>query len=170
MPAYATREGVLRELGGDRPTLEQRFDRRRWVDESLTLVTVDTLDFKVPTSILVRIDERILQASSRLDTAILEAYKAVPTSPYPEHLAQAAALIAALNTVNTDGTRPEYLRQMAKEVDEYFTRIADMKLDLGIDGEARPDHRAPGVTVVRGIGQRSGRGRGRGGYGYGGCC
>lgn len=165
MSAYATREAVLAELGGTQPVLEQRFDRRRWVDETLTAVTVDDLEFKVPASILTRIDRCIRQASSRLNTAILEAYKAEPTEPYPDHLIQATAQLAAFNAVNTDGARPEYLRQMAEEVDEYFTRIADMKLDLGIVGETRPDHRVPGVTVVR-IGQRSRRGR----YGYGGCC
>lgn len=169
MPAYATREDVLAELGGDRPTLEQRFDRKRWVNETLTSVTVDGLQFDVPTSILTRIDRRIRQASSRLNTAILEAYQAEPPSPYPDHLVQAAAQLAALNTVNTDGTRPEYLREMAASVDEYFTRIADMKLDLGIAGNDRPNHRAPGVTVVQGLGRNASSRRGRG-RGYEGCC
>lgn len=167
MTAYCTREDVLRELGGDRPTIEQRFDVRKWLEEALIDVTVDTLEFAIPTSVAARIDKRIAQASSRLNTAILMAYQDEPFVPYPAHLVQATAQCAAYESVNTDGTRTDYMREMKKDVDAYFLKIADMKLDLGIVG-ARPKHRTPGVHVSP-LGGGGRRGRGRSGYG-GGCC
>jgi hypothetical protein len=153
MPTYATVEDVLRELGGDRPALEQRFDVRKWEDEPVTSVTVDGLTFDMPDSLLTRIAVRIDHASSRLDTAILAAYKATPTAPYPLHLIRAAAVLAAMTSVTTDGTRPDYIRDMGEDVKAYFGKISKMELDLGIEGP-RPRHRTPAVFVARGVGGR----------------
>jgi len=152
LPTYATREDVLRELGGDEETIKERIGLRIWTGD-MTEMTVDLLVFDVPDHILARIDVRIVQASSRLNTAILTAYKGEPTSPYPPHLVQAAAQLAATQCCVTDGARPDFLREMVADVDRYFAKIADMKLDLGIEGP-RESHRAPAVFVARGIGIR----------------
>ena len=152
MPTYATREDVLRELGGDLETIQSRLGLLKW-NEAVTEVTVDGLAFDVPDSILARIDVRITQASSRLNTAILAAYKGEPPVPYPPHLVQATAQLAAYQCCSTDGARTDYLREMDKDVKAYFAQIAEMKLDLGIEGP-REGHRAPAVFVARGIGIR----------------
>ena len=157
MAVYATREDVLRELGGDRPSLEERFSTRKW-NEATESVTVDGLTFDFPTSLLVRIDVRLRNSSSRLDTAIFTAYEDVPSEPYPPHLVEATAKLSAFDSVNSDGTRPEYLREMKQDVDTYFLKIAAMELDLGIAGP-RANHRAPAAFVARGVGQRGRSGR-----------
>jgi hypothetical protein len=152
LPTYATREDVLRELGGDEETIKERIGLRLWTGD-MTEMTVDLLEFEVPDHILARIDVRIEHASSRLNTAILAAYKGEPASPYPPHLVQATAQLAASQCCTTDGARPEYLREMVKDVDSYFSKIAAMQLDLGIEGP-RESHRAPAAYVARGVGIR----------------
>lgn len=149
MTQYAQREDVLRELGGEPSVLKQRIEKRRWDDEPLTTVTVDGLEFEVPTSVLVRIDKRIEQASSRLNTAILAAYEREPFEPYPDHLVQATAQLAAFGVPTVDGQLPDYLKRMKEDVDRYFGMIADKLLDLGIPDAPRPYHRAPAATVVK---------------------
>lgn len=148
MTAYATREDVLRELGGTLPVLQQRFDVRRWNEEPVETVTVDGLEFEVPTALLVRIDKRIAAASSRLNTAILAAYETEPLEPYPDHLVEAAAMLAAFNTPQVDGVLPEYLKRMVESVDKYFAKIAATEIDIGIPGGPRPRYRAPAASVV----------------------
>lgn len=155
MTSYATREDVIRELGGTADMLKERLGEQLWT-APMTSVTVDGLTFDVPDHILLRIDTRIVQASSKLNTKILAAYKGEPAAPYPPHLAEAAAKIAATQCCTTDGARTDYLREMSKNVDAYFDQIAKMELDLGIEGP-RESHRAPAAYVARGVGRR-GRG------------
>ena len=151
---------MLRELGGDRETIEERIGVRKW-SEPVTSVSCDGLTFDMPDSVLVRIDKRIEQASSRLNTEILAAYKGEPDSPYPPHLVQAAAQLAAFQVCVTDGARTDFLREMDKDIKGYFAKISAMQLDLGILGP-RPNHRAPAAYVAKGVGS----GQGGGGMGH----
>ncbi len=170
MPTYCEREDVLRELGGDQPTIQKRFDLRKWEGgEPLESVTVDGLTFDMPTSIMLRIDVQISFASSRLNTAILNAYKAEPAS-IPPHVTKAAASIAAFEMVTTDGVRTEYMRAANTDALTYFDKIAKWELDLGIVAP-RPVHRTPAVFLAQGVGgggsqrHRHGRHHHRGGCG-----
>jgi phage gp36-like protein len=167
MPTYCTTEDVLRELGGVRETIEERFDVRLW-SGAVTSVTVDGLTFDMPDTILARIVKQIDFASSRLNTTILNAYKAEPAI-VPAHLTQAAARIAAWGSCPTDGTRPQYLRDAYDDALTYFDKIAKMELDLGIV-TPRPRHRAPAAYVARGVGSRPSRSSTSYGGGFDGCC
>lgn len=158
MADYCTEEDVLRVLGGTLETVQMHFDRQLW--DGLFPVTPTSVDgniFDVPDTILIRIGKQIEFATGRIDNAVFAAYKAQPTS-IPSYFVLACAQIAALNSVNDDGVRTDYLRKTDEEVKLFFDRIAKWELDLGIPAP-RPDHRTPAVGVILGVGSGSNRRR-----------
>lgn len=157
MANYCEREDVIRWYGGTEDNVRMHFDAQLW-STPLTSFTVVGLTFHIPTTILLRIDEAIADASSELDTRILQAYLARPTE-IPRHLRKAAAKLAAYEAVADDGVLTDRLKEGHKQVLEYFDRIARKELDLGIV-EPRPANRGPIVKVVS-IGGTLGNGRGR---------
>lgn len=159
MTNYCEREDVIRWYGGTQANVMMHFDSQL-LSTPLTSFTVVGLTFDVPTTILLRIDEAIADASSELDTRILQAYLALPTT-IPRHLRKAAAKLAAFEAVADDGVLTERLNAGRAQVLEYFDRIAKKELDLGI-AAPRPANRGPIVKVVS-IG--SAYGNGNGGYG-----
>ncbi len=81
MALYATQEDVLRVLGGTLRTVQSHFSRSLWDGGvPVTVVTVDTLDFEVPDTVLARIDKQLGFADSRVDGYVLQAYKSRPTT------------------------------------------------------------------------------------------
>jgi|SRR5690606_665375 len=146
MPNYCEREDVIRWYGGTEANVRMHFDSRLW-STPLTEFTVDGLTFDIPTTILLRIDSTIETASSLLDTKILQAYQALPTT-IPPHLRHAAAKIAARDALADDGTLTDRIRRGVEEVDAYFDDIANKRLDLGIV-TPRPAYRGPVVKVVK---------------------
>jgi phage gp36-like protein len=161
MTNYCEREDVVRWYGGTEDNVRMHFDSQLWLTP-LTSFTVVGLTFDVPTTVLLRIDEAIADASSELDTRILQAYLARPTE-IPRHLRKAAAKLAAFDAVADDGVLTDRLKEGHKQVIEYFDRIAKKQLDLGIVAP-RPANRGPIVKVVQ-IGGTLGNGNGR----YRGC-
>lgn len=161
MANYCEREDVVRWYGGTEDNVRMHFDSQLW-STPLTSFTVVGLTFDIPTTILLRIDEAIADASSELDTRILQAYLALPTE-IPRHLRKAAAKLAAFEAVADDGVLTDRLKEGHKQVLEYFDRIAKKELDLGIVAP-RPANRGPIVKVVQ-IGGTLGSRNGR----YGGC-
>jgi len=155
---YCAREDVIRWYGGTEANVRMHFDERLW-DTPLTSFTIDGLTFDIPTTLLLRIDATITTASSRLDSAILQAYMARPTD-IPAHLRHAAAKIAAHDACADDGVLSDRIRRGAEDAKEYFAMIAAKTLDLGIT-TPRPNYRAPALQVVT-IGGRSRT--------FGGCC
>lgn len=167
MPVYAEREDVLRKLGGTLDTIQARFDRRLW-DGSypLTTISVDDNDIEIPDTILTRIDQELIDANSRVSSAVLAAYQAEPTT-VPAHLRASTARIAAYHVLATDGVQTEHIKMLHKETESFLRDLAGGKMDLGITSP-RPKHRRPAAMVSRGVGggsSRRGRGRGRGGCG-----
>ncbi len=160
MPNYCEREDVIRWYGGTQANVMMHFDSQL-LDTPLTSFTSDGLTFDIPTTILLRIDAAIADASSELDVRILQAYKALPPPPYPRHLVKATAKLAAFECVADDGVLTDRLKEGRAQVKAYFDEIAARKLDLGIV-EPRPAYRGPRVMVVR-IGNPYGTGNG-------GCC
>lgn len=162
MPNYCEREDVIRWYGGTEDNVRMHFDSQLW-STAVTSFTVDGLSFDIPTTILLRIDATIETASSMLDTKILQAYQALPTT-IPPHLRHAAAKIAARDALADDGVLTDRIRRGAEEVAAYFDDIANKRLDLGIVAP-RPANRGPIVQVVRiggTLGNRGGRYRGCG--------
>jgi len=145
MTNYCEREDVVRWYGGTEANVRMHFDERLWLTP-LTSFTVDGLTFDVPTTILLRIDSTIETASSLLDTKILQAYLARPTT-IPPHLRHAAAKIAARDALADDGVLTDRIRRSVEEVSAYFDDIANKRLDLGIVAP-RPANRGPIVQVV----------------------
>ena len=160
MPNYCEREDVIRWYGGTQANVMMHFDSQL-LDTPLTSFTSDGLTFDIPTTILLRIDAAIADASSELDVRILQAYKALPTPTYPRHLVKATAKLAAFECVADDGVLTDRLKEGRAQVMAYFDEIAARKLDLGIV-EPRPAYRGPRVMVAR-IGNPYGTGNG-------GCC
>jgi phage gp36-like protein len=144
MTNYCEREDVIRWYGGTQANVMMHFDSQLMATD-LTEFTVVGLTFDIPTTILLRIDEAIADASSELDTRILQAYLALPTT-IPRHLAKATAKLAAFECVADDGVLTERLKEGHKHVLEYFDRIAKKELDLGIVSP-RPSPRGPIVAV-----------------------
>jgi len=159
MPNYCEREDVIRWYGGTQANVMMHFDSQL-LDGPLTSFTIDGLTFDLPTTILLRIDATIETASSALDTKILQAYQALPTT-IPPHLRHAAAKIAARDALADDGVLTDRIRRGVEEVNAYFDDIANKRLDLGIVAP-RPAYRGPRVMVAR-IGNTYGTGNG-------GCC
>ena len=135
MTNYCEREDVIRWYGGTDANVRMHFDLRLW-STPLTSFLIDGLTFDIPTTILLRIDACIETASSQLDTQILQAYKARPTT-IPAHLRHAAAKIAARDALADDGVLSDRIRRGVEEVKAYFDDIANKRLDLGIV-EPRP--------------------------------
>jgi hypothetical protein len=140
MANYCEREDVIRWYGGTEDNVRMHFDSQLW-GGALTSFTIDGLTFDIPTTILLRIDAAIETASSLLDTKILQAYKARPTS-IPGHLRHAAAKIAARDACADDGVLTDRIRRGVEEVKSYFDDIANRRLDLGIV-DPRPPYRVP---------------------------
>jgi hypothetical protein len=111
----------------------------------LTSFDIDGLTFNLPTTILLRIDATIETASSVLDTRILQAYLALPTT-IPPHLRHATAKIAARDALADDGVLTDRIRRGVEEVETYFDDIANKRRDLGIVSP-RPANRGPIVKV-----------------------
>jgi hypothetical protein len=145
MTNYCEREDVIRWYGGTQANVMMHFDRQL-LEEDLTSFTIDGLTFDLPTTILLRIDATIETASSALDTRILQAYLALPTT-IPPHLRHAAAKIAARDALADDGVLTDRIRRGVEEVNAYFDDIANKRLDLGIV-TPRPANRGPIVKVV----------------------
>ena len=145
MANYCEREDVIRWYGGTEANVRMHFDERLW-STALTAFTVDGLTFDLPTTVLLRIDSTIETASSLLDTKILQAYLALPTT-IPPHLRHAAAKIAARDALADDGVLTDRIRRSVEEVNAYFDDIANKRLDLGIVAP-RPANRGPIVKVV----------------------
>lgn len=144
MTLYCEREDVVRWYGGTEDNVRMHFDSQLW-STALTSFTVVGLTFDVPETILLRIDEAIADASSELDTRILQAYLALPTE-IPRHLRKAAAKLAAYEAVADDGVLTERIKEGHNQVLAYFDRIAKKELDLGIVAP-RPAYRGPVVKV-----------------------
>lgn len=145
MPNYCEREDVIRWYGGTQDNVMMHFDAQL-MSTPLTSFSVVGLTFDIPTTILLRIDEAIADASSELDVRILQAYQALPAT-IPRHLTKATAKLAAFECVADDGVLTERLKEGHKHVLEYFDRIAGKQLDLGIVAP-RPPNRGPIVQVV----------------------
>jgi len=146
MTNYCECEDVVRWYGGTEDNVRMHFDSQLW-ETALTSFTVVGLTFDIPTTILLRIDEAIADASSELEVRILQAYLALPTT-IPRHLSKATAKLAAFEAVADDGVLTERLKEGHKHVLEYFDRIAKKELDLGIVAP-RPANRGPIVQVVQ---------------------
>jgi len=146
MANYCEREDVIRWYGGTEDNVRMHFDSQLW-STALTSFTIDGLTFDIPTTILLRIDSTIVTASSMIDTKILQAYQALPTT-IPAHLRHATAKIAARDALADDGVLTERIRRGVEEVAAYFDDIANKRLDLGIVAP-RPANRGPIVKVVR---------------------
>lgn len=144
MANYCEREDVIRWLGGTQDNVMMHFDLQL-MSTPLTSFTVVGLTFDIPTTILLRIDEAIADASSELDVRILQAYLALPTT-IPRHLSKATAKLAAFEVVSDDGVLTDRLKEGHEHVLGYFDRIANKSLDLGIV-EPRPAYRGPVVAV-----------------------
>jgi phage gp36-like protein len=144
MTLYCERDDVVRWYGGTQDNVMMHFDSQL-LSTALTSFTVVGLTFDLPTTILLRIDEAIADASSELDTRILQAYLALPTE-IPRHLRKAAAKLAAFEAVADDGVLTERLKEGHAQVLAYFDRIARKELDLGIVAP-RPAYRGPTVKV-----------------------
>lgn len=155
MPNYCEREDVIRWYGGTQDNVMMHFDSQLLAGD-LTEFEIDGLTFDLPTTILLRIDHTIETASSLLDTKILQAYQALPTT-IPPHLRHATAKLAARDALVDDGTLTDRIRRGVEEVHAYFDDIANKRLDLGIV-EPRPSYRGPIVKVVQ-IGGSLGRRR-----------
>lgn len=145
MPNYCEREDVIRWYGGTQDNVMMHFDLQL-MSTPLTSFSIDGLTFDIPTTILLRIDATIETASSVLDTKILQAYLALPTT-IPGHLRHAAAKIAARDALADDGVLTDRIRRGVEEVNAYFDDIANKRLDLGIVAP-RPAYRGPIVQVV----------------------
>ena len=145
MTNYCEREHVIRWYGGTEANVRMHFDSQLW-STALTSFSIDGLTFDIPTTILLRIDDAIVTASSMLDTRILQAYQALPTT-IPPHLRHAAAKIAARDALVDDGVLTDRIRRAVEETTAYFDAIANKKLDLGIVAP-RPPNRGPIVQVV----------------------
>lgn len=145
MPNYCEREDVIRWLGGTQDNVMMHFDSQL-LSTPVEPFTIDGLTFDLPTTILLRIDATIETASSMLDTKILQAYMALPTT-IPAHLRHATAKIAARDALADDGVLTDRIRRGVEEVAQYFDDIANKRLDLGIV-EPRPANRGPKVQVV----------------------
>jgi len=145
MPNYCEREDVIRWFGGTEANVRMHFGSQLWAGP-VTSFTVVGLTFDIPTTILLRIDEAIADASSELDVRILQAYQALPTE-IPRHLKKATAKLAAYEVVADDGVLTERLKQGHDQVIEYFGQIAKKQLDLGIVAP-RPAYRGPTVMTV----------------------
>jgi phage gp36-like protein len=145
MTNYCEREDVIRWYGGTQANVMMYFDRQL-LEEDLTEFEIDGLTFDLPTTILLRIDASIVTASSELDTRILQAYLALPTT-IPPHLRHATAKLAARDALTDDGVLTDRIRRGVEEVMVYFDHIANKRLDLGIV-EPRPSPRGPIVKVV----------------------
>jgi phage gp36-like protein len=145
MPNYCEREDVIRWYGGTQANVMMHFDSQL-LDGPLTSVTTLGLTYDLPTTILLRIDESIADASSELDVRILQAYMAYPTT-IPRHLMKATAKLAAYECVADDGVLTERLKEGRAQVIAYFDDIANKRLDLGIVAP-RPAYRGPRVMVV----------------------
>jgi hypothetical protein len=144
MTNYCEREDVIRWLGGTQANVMMHFDSQLMA-EDLTEFEIDGLTFDLPTTILLRIDATIETASSVLDTRILQAYLALPTT-IPPHLRHAAAKLAARDALTDDGVMTDRIRRGVEEVTAYFDDIANKRLDLGIVAP-RPAYRGPFVKV-----------------------
>jgi phage gp36-like protein len=144
MTNYCEREDVIRWLGGTQANVMMHFDSQLMA-EDLTEFEIDGLTFDLPTTILLRIDATIVTASSELDTRILQAYLALPTT-IPPHLRHAAAKLAARDALTDDGVLTDRIRRGVEEVMVYFDHIANKRLDLGITAP-RPAYRGPFVKV-----------------------
>jgi hypothetical protein len=144
MPNYCERVDVVRWYGGTEDNVRMHFDSQLWLTP-LTAFDIDGLTFDIPTTILLRIDSTIETASSVLDTKILQAYLALPTT-IPPHLRHAAAKIAARDALTDDGVLTDRIRRGVEEVNAYFDDIANKRLDLGIVAP-RPANRGPIVKV-----------------------
>jgi phage gp36-like protein len=145
MTNYCEREDVIRWYGGTQANVMMYFDRQL-LEEDLTEFEIDGLTFDLPTTILLRIDASIVTASSELDTRILQAYLALPTT-IPPHLRHATAKLAARDALTDDGVLTDRIRRGVEEVMVYFDHIANKRLDLGIVSP-RPANRGPIVKVV----------------------
>ena len=145
MTNYCEREDVIRWYGGTQANVMMHFDSQLLTGD-VTEFAIDGLTFDLPTTILLRIDATIETASSMLDTRILQAYLALPTT-IPPHLRHAAAKIAARDALADDGVLTDRIRRGVEEVKAYFDDIANKRLDLGIVAP-RPANRGPIVKVV----------------------
>ena len=139
--AYATTTDVLRVLGGTEKLLKERFGLVLW-SGAVTSVEVDGSTFDVPSLVLQRIERQIVAAESRVDGYVLKQYKSKPTT-VPPHLTDAVAKIAAYNAVTTDGSRPEYLREMFASAESFLKDLAMGRVDLGLNEDPRPAHKMP---------------------------
>lgn len=145
MPNYCEREDVIRWFGGTQANVMMHFGSQL-MTTPLTSFSVVGLTFDIPTTILLRIDEAIADASSELDVRILQAYMALPTE-IPRHLRKATAKLAAYEVVADDGVLTDRLTKGREQVTAYFDDIANKRLDLGIVAP-RPANRGPIVQVV----------------------
>jgi phage gp36-like protein len=145
MTLYCERVDVIRWLGGTQANVMMYFDSQL-METDLTDFEIDGLEFEIPTTILLRIDATIETASSELDTRILQAYLALPTT-IPAHLRHATAKLAARDALTDDGVLTDRIRRGVEEVERYFDKIAKKELDLGIVSP-RPANRGPIVKVV----------------------
>lgn len=166
--AYATREDVLRILGGTLEDVQKYFSVALWDgDYPLTEVIVDSNAFDVPDTLLERIDKEIATAQSRLEGYILQAYQAKPTEPVPLHLTQGCARLAAYTILSDDGVKTDWVTNLRADTLRYMKDLSEAKFDLGITDESRPNYRFPAAMVSRGVGGSSTRSRRRRGRGCG---
>jgi phage gp36-like protein len=151
MPAYATREDVLRVLGGTERVAKEYFGRSLWLPPNpLTSVTVDGNTYDVPSTIIARIDDQLEVSDSVINGFILAAYKATPTT-VPRHLTRSAAGMTAYHVLVSEGVKTQYVRDLHEEALMFQRALRDGKIDLGIP-DPRPAHIAPYAEVRRGLG------------------